>query len=266
MECGALYASRMYLRDGTPPLCLSAFFGVRRSAPRIPVESFPRELDAALLSRRCKCELRTSSDSPRILLAALPFLRVKRKLPAMPDWPHSPAHRLDASGAYIVTAGTYQKQPFFRSAKRLTYLCESLLQMAASHGWNLEAWAVFPNHYHFVATSPRRASTLRQFIGHLHTITAKEINRQDEIPARKVWFQYWESKLTYQKSFFARLNYVHSNAVHHGLVRKPEQYEWCSAGWFQRKAEKSFYQTVMQVRSERIRLVDDYLVDVGDIL
>ena len=183
----------------------------------------------------------------------------------MPDWPHSPSHRLGAAGAYIITAGTYQKQPFFRSGKRLAYLCESLLHIAASHEWKLEAWAVFPNHYHFVATSPHRASSLRQLIGHLHSNTAKEINREDKTPARKVWFQYWESKLTYQKSFLARLNYVHSNAVHHGLVRTPEQYEWCSAGWFSREAEKPFYATVMSTPSNGIRVLDDYLVEPADI-
>src|SRR5579864_6642489 len=182
----------------------------------------------------------------------------------MPDWPHSPAHRLEAAGAFIVTAGTYQKQPFFRSANRLTYLCESLLQFAASHGWKLEAWAVFPNHYHFVATSPREAATLLQFVGQLHAVTARGINREDETPSRKVWFQYWESRITYQKSFLSRLNYVHSNAVHHGLVRRPEQYEWCSAGWFQRTAKKPFYQMVMQTRSDRIRVLDDYAVDLVD--
>lgn len=183
----------------------------------------------------------------------------------MPDWPHSPAHRLNAAGAYIVTAGTYQKQPFFRSAQRLTYLCESLLHMAASYAWKLEAWAVFPNHFHFVATSPRKANTLRQFIGHLHAVTAKKINREDETPKREVWFQYWESHLTYPKSYLARLNYVHSNAVHHGLVKRPEQYEWCSAGWFLRLAEKPFYQTVMRTPSDRVNVQDGYVVEPADI-
>jgi REP-associated tyrosine transposase len=183
----------------------------------------------------------------------------------MPDWPHSPTHRLTAAGAYIVTAGTYQKQSFFRSAKRLTFLCESLLHMAASYEWELEAWAVFPNHYHFIATSPRKANTLRQFIGHLHAVTAKKINCEDATPKREVWFQYWETHLTYQKSYFARLKYVHSNAVHHGLVKRAERYEWCSAGWFQREAEKPFYETVMQIQSDRTKVLDEYSVELGDI-
>jgi putative transposase len=183
----------------------------------------------------------------------------------MPDWPHSPTHRLDSAGAYMITSATYQKQPLFRSAKRLTFLCETLLHLALRHGWKLEAWAVFPNHYHFVATSPMEAGTLRQFIGHLHTSTAAEINRQDRTPGRKVWFQYWDSHLTYPQSFLARLNYVHSNAVRHGLVRQPPQYAWCSAGWFERKAGRAFYQTVMRIRVDRVKVLDDFTVDPADI-
>jgi len=183
----------------------------------------------------------------------------------MANWPHGPTHRLDSSGAYMVTAATYRKEPLFKSATRLTLLCEKLLDLAPQHGWRLEAWAVFPNHYHFVAISEEKAETLPRFIGHLHTVTAKEINRQDETAGRKVWFQYWDSHLTYLRSYLARLNYVHCNAVKHGLVREPAQYPWCSAGWFESKAEGPFFQTVMRMRSDRINVGDDFDVSLADI-
>ncbi len=183
----------------------------------------------------------------------------------MPEWPHSPAHRLDSAGAYMVTAATYKKELRFSSAKRLSYLCGQLLRLAPLYGWKLEAWAVFPNHYHFVATSQQKADTLPRLISHLHTITAKEINIHDATPGRRVWFQYWDSHLTYLRSYLARLNYVHCNAVHHGLVRYPARYAWCSAGWFEREAERSFYRTVMGIRSDRVKVVDDFTVDAASI-
>ena len=183
----------------------------------------------------------------------------------MTDWPHSPSHRLSASGTYILTAGTYQKQLFFRSRERLNFLCGVLLELAEEYEWKLEAWAVFPNHYHFVANAPKRAANLRRYIGELHAVTAREINRQEGQPGRKVWFQYWDSRITYERSYLARLNYVHTNAVKHGLVRRPEEYEWCSAGWFQRKAERPFYQTVMRMRSEGIKIEDDFMVMPSEI-
>jgi len=183
----------------------------------------------------------------------------------MPDWPHSPTHRLEGAGAYMVTAGAYQKKPLFRSPQRLHFLCASLLELAPRYGWNLEAWAVFPNHYHFVATTREQPARLPQFLGHLHTLTAKEINRQDRTPGRKVWFQYWDSRLTYERSYLARLNYVHCNAVRHGLAREPREYPWCSAGWFEREARGAFYWTVMRLRSDRVKVPDSYTVDPADV-
>jgi putative transposase len=178
----------------------------------------------------------------------------------MRDWPHSPIHRLNAAGAYMVTAGTYRKVPFFASAERLSLLCDAVLQLAPEHGWSLQAWAVFSNHYHFVALSPTNAETLRDYVRHLHSQTAREVNRLDNSPGRKVWFEYWDTHLTYQKSYFARLNYVHRNAVHHGLVRVPSEYPWCSAGWFERRAVPSFYRTVMNFPSDRTSVRDEYQV------
>jgi putative transposase len=114
----------------------------------------------------------------------------------MADWPHAPVHRLDAAGAYMVTAGTYQKAHRFRGPDRLKLLQDQLLSLALQYGWQLQAWAVFSNHYHFVALSPDNRSSLRQMISHLHTTTAHELNRLDGCEGRKIWFQYWDAHLT----------------------------------------------------------------------
>jgi hypothetical protein len=37
------------------------------------------------------------------------------------------------------------------------------------------------------------------------------------------------------------------------------------AGWFQRKAKRSFYQAVMSFRSDRINVRDDYVVEAEDV-
>ena len=161
----------------------------------------------------------------------------------------------------MVTCGTYLKRPHFRGAERLGLLCEALFNLAARRQWNLQAWAVFSNHYHFVAFSPADAGSLPAFLGELHSETAREVNRRDGTPGRRVWFQYWETRLTYQRSYLARLSYVHRNAVHHGLAPEAELYPWCSAGWFQRKAETAFYKTVTRFGVGRLRVPDDFEVD-----
>jgi len=165
----------------------------------------------------------------------------------------------------MVTGGTYLKDPFFRGADRLEYLCGMLLELAEKYSWQLQAWAVFPNHYHFVALSSPVGGTLVQFMRHLHGKAAIDANRWDNAAGRRVWFQCWDKELTFERSYLARLGYVHKNAVHHGLVREPSLYPWCSAGWFQRQAGTSFYKTVMGMKIDQVQVVDDYPVETTDI-
>ncbi len=138
----------------------------------------------------------------------------------------------------MVTAGTYQKSHAFAGRERLEVLHRGLLAVAGEFEWRLEAWAVFSNHYHFVGHSPADPATLSSMLGKLHERTAKWVNRLDRMEGRKVWHNFWETRLTHEKSYFARLNYVHQNAVRHGLALTADAYPWCSAGWFQRSATR----------------------------
>jgi putative transposase len=183
----------------------------------------------------------------------------------MSDWQHSPVHRLFEAGTYMVTSGTYQKAPIFRSEAHLRFLHDLLLETARKHHWQLQAWAVFPNHYHFVAISPPNAASLRQLVRELHSVSAREANRWAAEPGRKVWFEYWDSQITFQRSYLARLNYVQQNAVHHRVVRVASQYPWCSAGWFERTASPGFQKTVERFTGQGIKVPDEFDVSADEI-
>jgi putative transposase len=176
----------------------------------------------------------------------------------MKQWPHAPVHLVDEAAAFMVTSGTYHKKRFFDSPEKLRIVHDSLLQFASDFGWNLQAWAVMSNHYHFVAFSPDNAGNLTLLISKLHMLTAKQINLMDDAAGRKVWFQYWDSRITYEKSYLARLNYVHNNPVHHGIVDDAVKYPWCSAAWFEREAEESFLKTVSGFKTDRLSIRDDF--------
>lgn len=136
----------------------------------------------------------------------------------MQHWPHAPPHKTVVSGTYMVTAATYQKSLHFHSEERLEFLQNNLLQLAKQYCWELQAWAILSNHYHFISASPSDPGNLSVFLSHLHVTTAKYVNDKDATPNRRVWWQYWDSCITYPYSYFARLNYVHQNPVRHGLV------------------------------------------------
>jgi putative transposase len=182
----------------------------------------------------------------------------------MPDWPHAPVHRLNAAGAYMVTAGTYQKAHLFRGPDRLTMLQDRPLKITREHGWQLQAWAIFSNHYHFVTLSPEPSTPLRRLIQELHSVTARELNRLDGMENRKVWFEYWDTHLTYERSYLARLQYVHQNPVRHGLVRVATAYPWCSAAWFEQNASLAFLKTVTNFNTDRVNVPDEFEVAIDD--
>ena len=180
------------------------------------------------------------------------------------SWPHAPLHRLADSGTYFLTVSTYLSQHHFRGPERLGVLHRGLLKVAADFRWQLEAWAVFSNHYHFVGHSPvaeRGAASLPKMLGLLHEKTAKWLNRIDGAKGRNVWHNFRETRLTYEKSYLARLNYVHQNAVKHGLVPVANQYPWCSAAWFERTARPAQVKTVYGFKTDLLRVEDVDEVD-----
>jgi putative transposase len=97
-------------------------------------------------------------------------------------------------------------------------------------------------------------------IRRLHSLTAREVNARDGVRDRMIWFQYRETCLTYEGSYFTRLHYVHRNPVHHKLVREATRYPWCSAAWFEREAPRAHQKAVFSTRCEGIRIEDEFEV------
>ena len=177
---------------------------------------------------------------------------------AIKDWPHAPLHRLTTDGVYMVTAATLHKEHFFCTPEKLALLENNLLSLAREYHWQLEAWAVFANHYHFVARSESAARELNRMVMRLHSDTARDLNRLDRTEGRTIWYNYWDKKLTYQRSYLARLNYVHQNPVKHGLVDVANQYDWCSAAWFERTASQATVRTIYNFKTDKLNIFDDF--------
>jgi putative transposase len=158
----------------------------------------------------------------------------------------------------MITAGTYQTLHLFRTNERLALLQNSLLSHMNDHAWQVQTWAVFSNHYHVIAVSSSGSTSLKKLIQELHSKTALAINQLDGAKGRRVWFQYWDTHLTFEKSYLARLNYVIENPVRHGLVARAANYPWCSATWFQETASTGFFKSVKSFRVDRVNVRDDF--------
>jgi putative transposase len=87
---------------------------------------------------------------------------------------------------------------------------------------------------------------------------AKWLNRVEGKKGRKVWHNFWETRLTFEKAYLARLSYVHRNAVRHGLVNAANNYPWCSAAWFERVATPAQVRTIYGMKIDAVSVIDSY--------
>ena len=177
------------------------------------------------------------------------------------DWPHAPAHRLGSAGAFMVTAGTYQKQPFLNTPERRDDFLRCFFSLSDEFQWRLQAWAVLSNHYHFIALTPENALTadsLKSMLKELHRQTSRAWNIKDGVKGRRVWYNYWESHITFERSYFARLKYVHNNPVHHGVTDNASNYRWCSKPWLENHSTRAFVRTLESFKTDRLNIFDDF--------
>ncbi len=158
----------------------------------------------------------------------------------------------------MVTGGTYLKQSFLETPEKRSLVRDMLFEFAEKYKWQLQAWAVMNNHYHFIASSPDIPESLKILIARLHEYSAKKLNRLDNSPGRKVWHNYWDSHITHQTSFFSRLRYVHQNPVHHGVTNDASSYEWCSQHWLELHASRSFVNTLASFKTDLINVQDAF--------
>jgi len=103
-----------------------------------------------------------------------------------------------------------------------------LLAVFAAHANQTFAWCVLPNHYHALVEAPDILGLLRQ-LGLLHGRTSHAWNGEENLRGRKVFFRAVERAMRSERHYWATLNYVHHNSVHHGYVERWTDWPWSSA-------------------------------------
>jgi len=155
-------------------------------------------------------------------------LRQARGLP----W-HSPPH-LDFTGLhqYLISSSCYEHALIIgKDAQRMTGCEASVLETCRGLSSDIYAWCILPNHYH-VLLRTEQIKELRLELGQFHGRSAFEWNGEDDCRGRKVWYNCFERFIKSERHFWATLNYVHHNPVHHGYTKNWEDWPWSSARAF----------------------------------
>ena len=173
------------------------------------------------------------------------------------DWHHAPLHRFVPSSVHMVTAGTFEKKHLFYDYIRLTLLMDTLIECVDRKGWRLHAWACMANHIHWIAMAPEEGN-LGHLIKELHSKLGLRLNLLDGTKGRKVMHQFWDSCISYDNSYYARMNYVMNNPVKHGLVEDARHYPFCSASWFQDHNPSHVRRKFASYAYDNVNVPDEY--------
>ena len=158
----------------------------------------------------------------------------------------------------MITAGTLHKAHLFDTPAKLDLLQNTTFELADAYQLSLRSWAFFANHYHLIAGFADVSVAHCVFLRRFHRELAIRLNALDQTSGRKVMYQFRDTELTFEKSYFARLNYVHHNPVHHGIVAVANAYPWCSARWFEGNATDAFVRTVYSFKIDRVSVPDAF--------
>jgi len=154
-----------------------------------------------------------------------------RRLRQLP-W-HSPPH-LDFEGThqYLISSACYEHAHIIgQSAERLTECETTLVELCHTFCTSLSAWCILPNHYHALIKTDQ-IRELRHALGKFHGRSSCTWNEEDDTRGRKVWHNCFERLMKSRRHFWATLNYVHHNPVHHGYVEHWQDWPWSSAREF----------------------------------
>ena len=165
---------------------------------------------------------------------------------AYKTYAHAPPHLYRPGAKYFITASTFRKIKLF-DGKAKEKLLSSLLRSCNNHGWKLEDWVILDNHYHLMLNAPENKMNLSRFVSEYHKFTAMFIkkNNPKAIGLPKIFSNYWDTCVNYERSYYARLNYIYYNPVKHGYVEKAKDYKWGSF-YFRYREEKGYIEELRE--------------------
>ena len=173
---------------------------------------------------------------------------------------HNPPHLFQPNAKYFITGAIYQRQRLLLSESAKERVLKSLKIGFNSFGWVLEDWVILNNHYHVIAGAPSQVDTLPAIMRDIHKFTGNWIKTHVKgvDPNQKVWWNYWDTCVTYKRSYFARLNYLWYNPQHHNLTDNAGNWKYGSL--YQRIRDEKKY--IDHMRNEysfdKLNIKDDF--------
>ena len=106
--------------------------------------------------------------------------------------------------------------------------CNTLMGVFSSGNALIHAWCVLPNHYHALIETGDISGILSE-LGRMHGRLSFLWNGEENTRGRQVWCGAAERYMRNDAHFRVTMNYIHNNPVHHGYVRRWQDWPFSSA-------------------------------------
>ena len=168
------------------------------------------------------------------------------------------AHRFlisQDSPALYITVVTKDRLPVFRTDQMKEVVCRAIDEARKSAGFLLFAYVIMWDHMHLLTNRPSTTSnvlrvlkgiTARRLIDYLkendHSSSLAKLQHQERDQNYK--YSLWQTEKNVlpvfsEGMFMEKVNYIHNNPVRAELSERPEEYQWSSAGIWQRRPREN---------------------------
>jgi putative transposase len=147
--------------------------------------------------------------------------------------------------AHELTFSCYKRQAFLSKDRTRLYFAEAVERAKASHGFDVWAYVIMPEHVHMLVWCPEeqystsaillaiKQSVARRAVGYLRQHNPLGLARlatgQKHTP-----YRFWQDGRGYDrnirvgKALYNCIDYIHRNPVRRELVSQPEDWQWSS--------------------------------------
>jgi putative transposase len=157
-------------------------------------------------------------------------------------------YRVIDNSAFFVTTTAYNHLQIFRIAEDYHIGLDSLKFCLNKYGAILTAFVFMPNHWHGILWHEDKLD-LSGFMRDFKRFTSVQLRRRmaqngheshfilSKSPEGRVRYRIWTGRfdvvaIVSRKVLEIKMNYIHNNPVRAGLVRKPEDWSYSSAGFY----------------------------------
>jgi len=157
--------------------------------------------------------------------------------------------RADNPGdARFLTFSCYRRQPLLARERSCRWLLDALERSRQTHGFDLWAFVIMPEHMHLLVYPGDAPHRLADF---LYTLKKSVTNRalvyvrrhapaflpqlEDRQPSGTRSYRFWQRGGGYDENLYSptkiwdKIDYIHENPVRRGLCRQPTDWPWSSA-------------------------------------